>query len=139
MKLKTKLIYILFSGLVIFSSCEKNNSIEPNPPVAVADSVAILGSWLQIYSISPWVPDTIFGPLGDSLFYTFTTDSLYRHGTITATTVYPYRFDDYIITGVDTFTGLYINDVYNSHSITNDTLIISKMYVDGNEDTFIKL
>jgi hypothetical protein len=126
-----KKLFTLLVVIGILTSCEKNDAITPNPPVAVADSVAILGDWLQIYSISPWVPDTIFGPLGDSLFYTFTTDSLYRHGTITATTVYPYS--------MDTLGALYINNVYNSYSITNDTLIVGQMHVDGNEDTFVKL
>ena len=127
-----KKLLTLLVVIGILTSCEKNDAITPNPPVAVADSVAILGGWLKISSINPWFPDTIFRPLeqGDSLFYTFTADSLFMHGNTTPSSVHTYS--------LDTLGVLYIYELSHYYSISNDTLIVSAMAFDGNEDTFIK-
>jgi hypothetical protein len=134
-----KKLFTLLVVIGILTSCEKNNTTAQAPPITVPvpvpDSIAILGDWLLIYSVNFWDGDTnyLLSNSNDSIFYNFSSDSLYKSFTHTAfTTVSPYS--------MDTISGeLYIYLQQLSYSIANDTLRLGEeMHSDGVEDTFIR-
>lgn len=133
-----KKLFTLLVVIGILTSCEKNNTTAQAPPITVPvpvpDSVAILGDWLEIYTVSFWNGDTTFLLPTDSIVYNFSSDSLYitiMNPLATITTVDPYT--------MDTILGkLYIYNQQLTYSIINDTLKLGEVFNDGREDTFIR-